>query len=101
MSIQDAHTGPESGDIRWIDATDAMALRRLAFQRIVGSARRAIDRRGRFLIVLAGGSTPRGVYHLLRAAPIAWSCWHVYFGDERCLPSDNVGRNSWMAADAW
>jgi 6-phosphogluconolactonase len=41
------------------------------------------------------------VYQLLRAAPTTWSCWHVYFGDERCVPSDNVDRNSWMAADIW
>jgi 6-phosphogluconolactonase len=101
MSIMDAHTGREFGDIRWIGATDPTALRLSAFQRIVGSARRAIERRGRFLIVLAGGNTPRGVYHLLRAASTTWSCWHVYFGDERCVPSDNVDRNSWMAADIW
>src|SRR5580704_12257448 len=101
MSIMDAHTGRKFGEIRWIGATDPTALRLSAFQRIVGSARRAIERRGRFLIVLAGGNTPRGVYHLLRAASTTWSCWHVYFGDERCLPSDNVGRNSFMAADAW
>ena len=101
MSITDARTGRESGDVRWIGANDALALRRSAFQRIVGSARRAIERRGRFLIALAGGSTPRGVYHLLRAASTTWSCWQVYFGDERCLPPDNEGRNSWMAADSW
>jgi 6-phosphogluconolactonase len=101
MSITDAHTAREFGDVRWIGAADAMALRRSAFQRIVGSARHAIERRGRFLIVLAGGNTPRGVYDLLRAASTVWSCWHVYFGDERCLPSGNVDRNSRMAADIW
>ncbi len=101
MSIRDAHSRRESGDVRWIGTTDAVTLQRSAFQRVVGSAWRAIEQRGRFLIVLAGGNTPRGLYHLLRAAPTAWSCWHVYFGDERCLPSDNVDRNSWMATNAW
>jgi 6-phosphogluconolactonase len=101
MSSRDAHAGRASDDVRWIGATNAMALHRSAFQRIVGSAQRAIERRGRFLIVLAGGNTPRGVYHLLRGARTTWSCWQMYFGDERCLPPDNVDRNSWMAADAW
>jgi len=101
MSIQDAHTGRESDYVRWLGARDALALHRAAFQRIVGSAQLAIERRGRFSIVLAGGNTPRGVYHLLRRAHTTWSCWQVYFGDERCLPSDNVDRNSWMAVDTW
>jgi 6-phosphogluconolactonase len=101
MSNRDAHAGRVSDDIRWIGVTNAMALHRSAFQRIVSCAQNAIERRGRFLIVLAGGNTPRGVYHLLRAASTDWSCWQVYFGDERCLPSDNVDRNSRMAGDAW
>ncbi len=51
--------------------------------------------------MLAGGNTPRGVYRLLREQSADWSRWHVYFGDERCLPADNAERNSKMAADEW
>ena len=101
MSVTDAHAGHEFAGVRWIGAADATALRRSAYQRIVRAAARAIERCGRFLIVLAGGNTPRGVYDLLRAAPTDWSCWQVYFGDERCLPPDNAGRNSRMAAGIW
>ncbi len=64
-------------------------------------ARRAIDSRGRFDVVLAGGNTPAGAYRLLRDADTDWHAWHVYFGDERCAPRDDPARNSRMADDAW
>jgi 6-phosphogluconolactonase len=51
--------------------------------------------------VLAGGDTPRRVYERLRAADTNWARWQIYFGDERCLPVTDPGRNSRMAADAW
>jgi 6-phosphogluconolactonase len=101
MNVTDAHAGHGFAGVRWIGAADATALRRSAYLRVVGAAARAIERRGRFLIVLAGGNTPRGVYDLLCAAPTDWSCWQVYFGDERCLPPDDPDRNSRMAAGIW
>ena len=30
-----------------------------------------------------------------------WAAWHIYFGDERCLPAADPERNSTMARDAW
>jgi len=97
----DAHAQRDFAGVRWIGAADATALRRSAYLRIIGAAARAIERRGRFLIVLAGGNTPRGVYDLLRAASTDWSRWHVYFGDERCVPPDDADRNSRMAVGVW
>jgi 6-phosphogluconolactonase len=101
MSVTDAHGWHEAPGVRWIGVPDATALRRSAYLRIVDAARRAIEWRGRFLIVLAGGNTPQRVYDLLRVASTDWPCWQVYFGDERCLPPHNAGRNSRMAADIW
>lgn len=49
-------------------------------------------------MVLAGGTTPRRVYELLRTMDADWQKWHIYFGDERCLPADDTERNSHMAA---
>jgi 6-phosphogluconolactonase len=80
---------------------DDTALRQAAYQRILGASARAIERHGRFLIVLAGGSTPRGVYRMLCGADADWSRWHAWFGDERCPPAKDAERNSWMAADTW
>jgi 6-phosphogluconolactonase len=70
---------------------------------VVGQARAAIETRGRFVIALAGGSTPKPVYEHLaapeRAAQIDWGRTHVFFGDERCvLPTDEQS-NFGMARD--
>lgn len=90
-----------AGDVRWLAVADVAELERTACSRLIGSAERAINQRGEFLIVLAGGNTPRGVYRLLREQNADWSRWNVYFGDERCRPPDDVERNSKMAATEW
>ncbi len=69
--------------------------------RILEAAATAVRDRGRFLIVLSGGNTPRGAYEQLRTAQADWSRWHVYFGDERCVARADDARNSRMAASAW
>lgn len=85
--------------VRWHAVADTDALQKVAFERIVDAAKHAITARGRFLIVLSGGNTPRGVYAMLRHADTDWSRWQVYFGDERCLAAGDLERNSAMAAD--
>ncbi len=87
--------------VRWLSVADAAELQWTACRRIIEAAKRAIQQRGEFVIVLAGGNTPRGVYRMLRAENADWSHWNVYFGDERCLPADDVERNSKMAAVEW
>jgi 6-phosphogluconolactonase len=86
---------------RWIGARSSTQLREIAHRRILEAASRAIEARGAFRIVLAGGDTPRGVYRLLRDAATDWSRWHVYFGDERCAGREDPDRNSRMAAEAF
>jgi len=51
--------------------------------------------------VLAGGTTPKQVYELLRHADADWSKWHIYHNDDRCLPVNHKDRNSLMAREAW
>lgn len=86
---------------RWHPVADEQALQRQALTVIVESARRAIQARGQFHLVLAGGTTPRAIYALLTNIPAKWSAWHIYFGDERCLPATDSARNSVMASLAW
>lgn len=86
---------------RWHAIPDPHALARAAAVSILAAADRALRARGQFHLVLAGGNTPRCSYRRLRAAETDWSAWHIYFGDERCLPADDVARNSRMAGDAW
>lgn len=87
-------------DVRWNRFQRSDELRAAARDAVIHAANEAIAERGRFLIVLAGGSTPKVVYQMLREAGTDWSKWHVYFGDERCLPADHADRNSKMAEDA-
>ncbi len=87
--------------VRWHGVENAAALHQAACRYIQKVAADAIDTRGGFLIVLAGGSTPRAVYQMLRGCDTNWSRWQIYFGDERCLPIDDPERNSRMAAESW
>jgi len=61
----------------------------------------AVDKRGRCNAVLAGGGTPRSMYELLAGKPycltIPWKKIHVYWGDERCVPSNDKASNQLMA----
>ena len=61
----------------------------------------AINKRGSFSIVLCGGGTPKDIYARLSNVDTDWSAWHIYFGDERCLPINHPERNSLMAYDSW
>lgn len=85
---------------RWHAVANAQALQQIAIETILASAAGAIHERGEFHIVLAGGSTPREIYHGLCTAKTDWSAWHIYFGDERCLPPLDPARNSRMAQEA-
>ena len=68
-----------------------------ATERFVEYANQAIAKHGVFSVALAGGNTPRRVYELLASNPhknlIEWSNVHLFFGDERCVPSDHPDSN--------
>ncbi len=86
--------------VRWHCFTDADAVAGEALARVLDASRRAIAARGRFSIVLAGGTTPEKVYRRLQGCDADWPHWFVWFGDERCLPADHPDRNSVMAQQA-
>ena len=83
---------------------DAAALAAAVADRVITAAQAAISARGRFVLSLAGGSTPKAAYELLAAAPrrdaIQWDSWIILFGDERCVPPDSPLSNYKMASDA-
>ncbi len=83
---------------------DRKRLDRGAAEQILEVGRNAITSRGRFSFALAGGSTPRGVYQVLasdsHASQLDWSCTHVFWGDERCVPADRPDSNYGMARQA-
>ena len=85
----------------WQIFESVAALRDAACAAVMQSAEEAIAQRGCFTLVLAGGTTPRDVYRELSTVATEWSKWHIYYGDERCLPRDHAERNSCMAEHAW
>jgi 6-phosphogluconolactonase len=80
---------------------DADALARAAAERFVASAADAMQSSGRFVVALAGGSTPKSLYVLLASSLYAprldWSRVHVFWGDERCVPPDDARSNYHMS----
>lgn len=76
---------------------DAEVLALEAAERIISAAREAVAARGRFSLVLSGGSTPQGLYQRLAAKPFAqqidWPKAHVFWGDERCVMPDHPDSN--------
>lgn len=67
----------------------------------------AIAARGRFVLVLAGGTTPAPLYRAVdllgrsrtpSAAPVRWERWTALLTDERCLPAGHPDRNDQMVA---
>ena len=77
------------------------AVAEAAADRIVAAAWNAIRRRGRYLLALSGGSTPRLVYQLLASPPrvgaVDWSRVEFFWGDERAVPSDHPDSNFGLA----
>jgi len=78
---------------------DAVALH------IVNCAANAVAVTGRFTIALSGGSTPAAAYRRLatpdsRLPTPDWQRTHVVWGDERCVPPDDLRSNYRMAKEA-
>jgi 6-phosphogluconolactonase len=90
-----------SKNIRWNLFDSIESLRHIVCDVIMRHATAAINEKGAFSIVLAGGSTPRAIYRLLRDMPTDWSKWHIYINDDRCLPVDHEERNSLMVDQVW
>ena len=86
--------------LEWTLLEDAEAVARAASRRVQQAAHTAIRRHGFFRLVLAGGGTPKLAYQLLAESDSQWQYWHLYFGDERCLPPGHPERNSRMVYES-
>jgi 6-phosphogluconolactonase len=77
-------------------------LSRAAAREFAARAEEAIEERGRFAVVLAGGSTPETMYGILARDyidQIDWSRVYVFFGDERSVPPHHEDSNLKMASE--
>src|SRR5882724_4582842 len=81
----------------------AAALADAAAGRFVAAAGDAIGSRGQFIVALSGGSTPRDTYLRLGTgalvSKVMWSRVQVLWGDERCVPPDDLESNYRMARE--
>jgi len=59
----------------------------------------AVSAHGKFTVALSGGSTPKGLYHLLATMPLPWNQVFVFWGDERHVPPDDAESNYRMAQE--
>jgi len=99
--MQNNSLSGSANNTRWHTFNSQDAINQAAIKRILAAADEAIIKHGSFLVVLAGGSTPKSVYQLLSQQKADWSKWHIYHNDDRCLPVDHAERNSKMARDVW
>lgn len=73
-----------------------------AGDRLVDAIRAAVAERGRADIVLTGGGTGIRLLQRVgrRADEIDWAAVHLYWGDDRYVPSDDADRNAKQATEA-
>jgi len=74
-----------------------------AAEEFIRAASEAVEKRGRFAVALAGGSTPKSLYALLAAnasSSLPWSQMFFFFGDERHVPPDHPDSNYRMANES-
>jgi 6-phosphogluconolactonase len=83
--------------------SDAKEVSHAAAELFFQTARRAVEKNGRFTVALSGGNSPRMMYELLARAPYRhqalWEKTFIFWGDERCVPWNDPRSNAGMAAN--
>ena len=78
-------------DIEIVVAADAEGAARIVAERLADAARAGGH------VVLTGGSTPKRAYELTSELEQDWSRVELWWGDERCVPTDDERSNYHMA----
>jgi 6-phosphogluconolactonase len=83
---------------------DLAAMALAAGRHITALASQVIAEKDSFSIALCGGNTVRALLEVLASPPLErinrWDRWHIYFGDERCVPPDHSESNYGLARAA-
>jgi len=70
---------------------------------IVSAALESVQRTGRFILAISGGSTPRAMHRALgrepRLSKIPWPGVQIFWVDERCVPVENPASNYGQARE--
>jgi 6-phosphogluconolactonase len=92
--------GEMKPDVRVFADVNELSLR--AAEASVRTINQSVQTNGSCSLVLAGGSTPRTLYHLLSSQfrdQIPWTKVHVFWGDERYVPLGDPQSNYRMARE--
>jgi 6-phosphogluconolactonase len=80
-----------------IIANNDSELARMGADIFTESAKKAVLERGRFIVAISGGQTPRPVHKLLAGDQyyneMPWDKTHVFWTDERCVPLNHPASN--------
>lgn len=83
---------------------DAASLATRAAEWLIEQIAHAVQRRGRAVIALSGGSTPKAVFARLAQHPwrdrIEWNALHLVWGDERFVAEGDPASNACMTREA-
>lgn len=92
---------PSNAELHVYDNAEQLA--RAAAELFVSLSASAIHVRGRFRVVLSGGSTPRRVYELLAtnefSRRVDWHAVELFWGDERYVPAEDHESNYRMTSE--
>ncbi len=82
---------------------DLEGISQAAAEIFASTAEQAIANGGRFSVALSGGNTPRRLYEILSTPPfrdrVTWRAVDIFWGDERCVPMDDLRSNFRMARE--
>lgn len=94
---------PQRGPITVRVLPDSEAVTRVAADTLAEWLRADVDLKGRAVLALSGGSSPRNLFRILASAAheelVPWQSVHLIWGDERCVPQEHPDSNFGMAAE--
>lgn len=83
--------------------SDLDAISNEAVKIFVNLSKECIASKGRFVVALSGGSTPKRLYELLASdryrGNVEWNRVHFFWADERCAPKESEESNFKLALD--
>ena len=85
----------------WLIFDDEMSLSKALAQEILNIAKKSIFEKDCFSIVLTGGKSVLSLYKILSKADSNWDKWHIYIGDERCVPMGHKDRSDQVINEIW
>ena len=85
----------------WLIFDDEMSLSKTLAQEILNIAKKSIFEKDCFSIVLTGGQSVLNLYKILSKSDSNWEKWHIYIGDERCVPMRHKDRNDQVINEIW